>query len=109
MFLLHILSILDAPGSQSFYMIRVCVCIFLRFIISNNLRIAFIQIKLTVNFLLFQQKLAKVFFMFKWSVELLCIIGERLFHAFNFGLFIFHLAIKTPEDMFNAGDCSQSV
>src|SRR5690348_4627747 len=77
-----------APGWKRFNKV-VCNSILLRFIFCHNLRLALIQVKRAIYFLLLEKQLAQLFFILKRGVKLCHILNERLFHAFNICLFPF--------------------
>jgi len=90
-------------GSQAFNKSSGRLIILLHIIIRYNLRVALIQVKLAVDFLLPGTKLAQAFFMLKGGVKLLFVIGKLLFHAFTSGLFFFGIAVKVADRIFDAG------
>src|SRR5947209_17231517 len=71
--------------------------------LSYHLRLTFIQIKRAVYFLLLYNKLTKPCFMLKGFMKLFPVIRERLFPAFNFGLFLTRNTVKTAQGVFNTG------
>src|SRR2546429_9878897 len=91
-----------APGGKVVNK-RVCARILLSRIICHHLRLALIQIKRAINFLLLQTELAQTFFMLKRPVKLLPVISERFYLSFKFGLSFFSKRVKTAQGIFNAG------
>src|SRR5437016_7989576 len=74
--------------------------------ICHNLRIAFVQVKLAVHFLLLRKKLAQAFFMLERAVLLLPVVCQPFFLAFTFGFFILGKAWKVADGILNTGYCA---
>src|SRR5947207_8555625 len=80
-----------------------CATLQLLGMLSHNLRIALIQVKRAVHFLLLHKKFPQAFFMLEGAFLLLPVISERFFLTFTFGCFFFGKAWKTADGMVNTG------
>src|SRR5579859_2589407 len=79
------------------------------FLLGYHLGLVFVQIKLSIHFLLFEKKHAQRFFMLEGSMELLLVISKGFNSALIFRLFFLRKPIKAAQSVLNTGYRAQSV